>query len=695
MTESLYFQWQNEFLLKTIYPMRLQKLREFLIYYMEIDIWSQYKGRDVSTLQSDVQAYKKAQDIAKAQAFKDYAALLAYFKTADVHAAYAKFTPVDEAEIAEINKLHQLFVTSWSKDIRGERTFVMSQIAYWLNHYNLLKDSVKTKKRQVATMGLDHPKRDAEVKALELKENVALPMAEHELAQLRAFDKTYEKVEKPKLEYYKLQKADPNYKATEAEFLATYAPVQNVTIQNLAQWKVDDYIASLEKKNQYELLEEIYLRFKKEPNRFPYWLQYMVVHFSGMRYASAHGSWADPKDLLLHLRLAELEKENAKIADDLEIERQCKEKVAVYEGTDNTKKPKLALSTDKAWKDKIVLHMQSVKASGPKTRRAGLAALKAEEINFEFMSLTTDEALKKLESMQAMFPKWAWKEIVKLTPLRVNHVTDVNWETLSLEETTERNLPQFSGLRMVMDTWITKHIGAWRDEHGRTHELIVSRAVCNETAEHAQHIRGHLPPGGLAPKPGWYVKNEKEKLLAGAYFTKPVSEKDYTQGASIFWLRFADSQPDQWQIAKPIATKDGVGLLDKGFIGRKPKDKNDIPWVYKPGEATTRSRTYVDASKKKVTQQQWLRWIHEATVAEAAETANGPVIITYETALPGGDLGTSAVGIHKMPLSWHLSDGTEEAYNRSFVGYVPEGQVPLEHLKTMLDWNRILRKKVV
>jgi hypothetical protein len=47
-----------------------------------------------------------------------------------------------------------------------------------------------------------------------------------------------------------------------------------------------------------------------------------------------------------------------------------------------------------------------------------------------------------------------------------------------------------------------------------------------------------------------------------------------------------------------------------------------------------------------------------------------------------------------MPLEWHLSDGPEDTYNRSFVGYVPEGKVPMEHLKTMLDWNRILRKTV-
>jgi hypothetical protein len=38
-----------------------------------------------------------------------------------------------------------------------------------------------------------------------------------------------------------------------------------------------------------------------------------------------------------------------------------------------------------------------------------------------------------------------------------------------------------------------------------------------------------------------------------------------------------------------------------------------------------------------------------------------------------------------------MVEGNEDSYNRSFVGYVPEGQIPLEHLKTMLDWNKILR----
>ena len=695
MTEPMYFQWQNEYLCKTIYPMREQKLRDFLVYYKEIDIWAQYKDRDIAALQNEVQEFIKTREMIAITAYKSYASLRSYFMTADVRGFYLKFKPVDDAELAEINKLHQLFISSWPKDIRGERGFVQMQIANWVRHRDLIKDWVNNRKRRLAAMAPDHKNRPAETKELEVKENIVLPMAEQELEQLRSFNDTYEKIEKPKLEWYKLQKSDPNFKTPEADFLVHYSPSTKITVQDIAVWKAEEYEASLKNKDQFELLEEIYQRFKKEPGRYPHWLQYMIVHFSGMRYASAHGSWADPKDLLMQLRIADLDKENKLIPNDLEVERLCKEKIAQYESAAAPNRPRLALSTEKAWKDKVALHMLSLKANGPKTRRAGLAAIKAEEVRYEFMSMTTDEALAKLVSMKDSFPKWAWKEIVKLTSLRVNYVTDLNWEKLTPEEETERNSFQATALRNIMNAWITKHIGAWRDEHGRTHELIVSRAVCNETAEHIQHIRGHLPPGGLTPKPRWYRTNEKEKKFPGAYYVKPASAEDYVQGASIFWLRFVNKVPNDWQIAHAVETEAGDGLIPKGFIGRKPKDKSDIPWQYKPGDTVTRSRTYVNASKVRVTEQQWLRWIHEATVVEVAETAEGQVILTYETALPDDDRGTSSIGMFKKPLRWLLSEGTEDSYNRSFIGYVPEGQVPIEHMKTMLNWNRILRKQVV
>jgi hypothetical protein len=249
----------------------------------------------------------------------------------------------------------------------------------------------------------------------------------------------------------------------------------------------------------------------------------------------------------------------------------------------------------------------------------------------------------------------------------------------------------------IFSKWASDNTGMWRPEHGRTHEVIVTRAVCNETAEHAQHIRGHLPPGGLTDNAARYVKLAAEKA-PGAYFIHATGAEHYTQGASIFWLRYVNSEPSVWQIPKPTQDSNGVGLVAAEFLGNRPKPKGGknappaaAPWEYKGG-GMTRTRTTIDAEKKKVTQNQWLRWIHEATVIEVTDTADGTYVYTFETSLPDDFAGTSCLGIFRNSLRWNLSDGDEDNYNRSFVGYVPEGQVPLEHMKVMMDWNKIILK---
>jgi hypothetical protein len=330
---------------------------------------------------------------------------------------------------------------------------------------------------------------------------------------------------------------------------------------------------------------------------------------------------------------------------------------------------------------------------------------KAEDA-YEIMSKPTQEVLSTLLSMKGQFPGWAWKEIVRLTPLRLTEVTAPGWEKLTPGEQQESYSRENYPLRSILDAWKNFHTTAWREEHGRSHDLIVTRAVCNEAAEHIQHVRGHLPPGGLTPKPKWYLSNESEKKVPGRpapYFVKATSAEQYTPGASILWLRFVNKQPDAWQIARAVETKDKVGLLPEAYTGRKGA-KNEAGWDYKVGDVITRERFLVSEGKgvqkkTKAKEVQWLRWIHEATVAEVAETAEGSVVITYETALPDDDKGTSSIGIFKKPLRYFLSDfmveGNEDTYNRSFVGYVPEASLPMEHLKERLDWNKILRRRVI
>jgi len=143
-------------------------------------------------------------------------------------------------------------------------------------------------------------------------------------------------------------------------------------------------------------------------------------------------------------------------------------------------------------------------------------------------------------------------------------------------------------------------------------------------------------------------------------------------------------------VARPLATKGGDTLIASELRGKSPGG-----WTYQETDMVTRKRTTVDANKQKVEQEQWLRWIHEATVAEVGETPDGPVVLTYETALPDDDPGLSSIGLFKLSQNYALSDGTEDNYNRSFVGFVPEGQLPVEHLEEMLDWNKILRREVL
>src|SRR5688500_5988690 len=52
--KKIYFQWQNEALLKTIYPLRTMNLRNALEYYMEIDLWQQYKDQKIEDMSEEV-----------------------------------------------------------------------------------------------------------------------------------------------------------------------------------------------------------------------------------------------------------------------------------------------------------------------------------------------------------------------------------------------------------------------------------------------------------------------------------------------------------------------------------------------------------------------------------------------------------------------------------------------------------------
>ena len=485
--------------------------------------------------------------------------------------------------------------------------------------------------------------------------------------------------------------------------LGEYIPELNkdVTREDIVQAKADEYKASLMGQDHYELLKLVVAEFKSKPWRYPKWLQYMVIHFSGMRYASAHGSWADPKDLLANLRASQIE---AEMKDDKDgnLETECRKKLDFYEPTEDTplftdeQKPKLALVTEGEWKEKVDEHIKDIKRAlemkSTYHQLQALINLTIDEESYEIDQMASAEVYEDLLTFKAELPEWMWREIVRLTELRVTEVKDENWEKQQglSGGYTKKDL-QF---RTMLEDWKKKYLTSWREEHGDSERLVVSRAVCNEVAEHIQHLRGLKPGGGLTAKPTWYQSTEKND--PNAYLVKPITEEDFKPGASILWLRFVRKKPNEWQQANPIMTVRGkYELLPPGYKGQGKSFANGTTsWSYDLGSNPIRRWRKVAAVDGVVEQQEWLRWMHEATVVETAKTADGDVVLTFETALPGDDPRLSTIGVFKRRLSDLTDDGTEDAYHRSFVGYIPEGEVPGKNLDEMLDWEKILARPV-
>jgi hypothetical protein len=262
---------------------------------------------------------------------------------------------------------------------------------------------------------------------------------------------------------------------------------------------------------------------------------------------------------------------------------------------------------------------------------------------------------------------------------------------------------QMAKYRQILNNWKAKNLTGWRQEHEQSDQLIVTRAVCNEVAEHIQHLRGHTGAAGLADKPFWYKGVETRYFEANPrppgqrpYFVRAGDRNDFEVGASILWLRFVNEIPNQWRIAKTIVTRQGDGLISPEYLGRRIDSGG---WVYSLDEPIMRSRFKSMVMKKgfkgRGKQFQWLRWMHEATVATVEEVGNEKVVLTFETALPYEDPSLATIGVFKRYLHDLTSDLGEDAYNPAFIGFVPEQTLPVENLEEMLDWNHILLKDVV
>jgi DNA-binding CsgD family transcriptional regulator len=398
----------------------------------------------------------------------------------------------------------------------------------------------------------------------------------------------------------------------------------------------------------------------------------MIIHFSGMRYASAHGSWADPRQLLQALR-TEGVKANL---GTLNLDQACAQAVASLQ-------QELSAMTDPRKIQSINLQIKSL--NNPVQRQAALLDYQADHAAGSVDQETDAQVLSDLEAMKDTFPDWVWKEIVARTDLRLE-VTEANWEKLTPAEAMERWDAENQHWREIMNAWERRDITAWRQEHELTLSLIVTRAVCNEIAEHIQHLRGIKPAAGLTAKPVWYIRQQSNNPQA-AYFKRPALAADFKSGASILFLGWVDRKPNPWQIAHPLTTVNLLPVEAKPPKVNKRYQPQDDTWTYAVmgDEFIRTSQTLVpqapagpDKKQKMVSQitQQWLRWTHEATVIEVARMADGyDYVLTFET----GQIGVNIRPLGRLANHWDV-----------YVGYVPPAAVEPARLEEMLDRQSIV-----
>lgn len=658
MVANVNFQWQKKELRNTIYPFREQKLRDFLLFYRDIDLMKTMGKQPVSPA--------AAQEILQERA------------RLEKQIADAKQAVTDaRASIKAIQQEHRLVLNQ--PDVRKLQWGTINQ----KNKVAGLESQLKTLQRRkewYEQNAPDHPycekwrlEYEAALPPLEAAQNELQTMEQQLAAHLGSFEGQV-KAQEALIEKSKIAQTEA------AARLATLpgpdkqgrlAPAAVVRMQVLK------YAAELEKLNHDQLVEAVHARFSREPQRFPRWLQYMVLHFSGMRYKSAHGSWADPRDLLESLEL-ELRKQKINKTPAPEQE------ILVKQATVDLERQKAAEKDPQRLRQ---ISLQINQLQNAFQRQRALVAYEGEKVLAEVSKLSDPQVLERLKAKKSELPEWAWKEITARTSLRLE-TTDVNWETLTPQQQQARWEFENRHWREILDAWTGKDMTAWRAEHARTLELIVSRAVCNEVSEHIQHLRGVKPVGGLTAKPPWYLRLQSS-MPDKAYFRRPTTAADFKQGASILFLGWVEREPNAWQIALPLP---GIELYpsqsqEKKVNKESLRNAQNAEWSYRvEGNRFTRnSRPLVPSEKKQgnkppklvpgPVQRQWLRWTHEAIVVEVAEMSDGWFVLTFET----GQIGLNRRPLGRMANNWDI-----------FVGYTPEGPVQTARINELLDPARLM-----
>lgn len=104
------------------------------------------------------------------------------------------------------------------------------------------------------------------------------------------------------------KEADKRVKELDGELKSVERVAKGQT-SSVVKWKKDRYTRQLKTMDHQSLMDSIEDLFASDPNgdRFPQWIRYAVMQYSGVRYASSHNNFYSPQNMLSILKDKELE----------------------------------------------------------------------------------------------------------------------------------------------------------------------------------------------------------------------------------------------------------------------------------------------------------------------------------------------------------------------------------------------------
>lgn len=590
------FLWKNPDLRKIIYPQREDSLRAFLEIVKSLELSNLIEGsKDLpdEEIQKMIEKDKIALEVQIKELEDDKRSLQDYIKDEKAEIAGAEMLKQErEKELRALLKPGAEATKTRAAKIKIEATIkTLSQKIE--NAQNNLDWVIRKEKRA----GKDLPK---EKELWEKRKSDAIQSRDKLLSELETVKGQYDKLIGP-LETTKEALVD-EISGKKAEIKNAEARIKKITtlvsksktelakitklagsIQKrkdkpgkdipanekslLQQWRLKRYRDLLISMDHTALLVEVKKVFENQAARgfFPDWMQYAIIHFSGMRYASAHGTWEEnPQELLFILKDIEIDHavdENAnKVRGEALLEMSSKEaqKIFSFEAVKKQLRGKdlaaleklipiaaslkeqyieLARAQDEARvkeaSEKITTLEEEAETLlgefSPAVRKKIIALREKdkqalitrfrEKSKAKLKALSTAQVLTILKKMRddGQIPDYAWDEITSFTELRIEMPADrlvpkKNKGLKDMSITPKVDPAEFTRWKNILKLWYKKSDStAWRKGHAKTLNVsIVTSLVCDQIGSMVQHARGLEPAGGLRKNALFYYDLAKD-----------------------------------------------------------------------------------------------------------------------------------------------------------------------------------------